>query len=254
MPPRLTFLQSLLDFAMRTLLIFSLYMLIGYSASASEAVMGNMYCPVTPSDRVEEDISVEYEGRTIYFCCKSCLRDFNKDPEEYLANLPVAISETEVTHEHENGDHEHDHASHSRGSSFLVGLLGKLHVAFVHFPIALIPFAALLATVGKFTGRSSLEMTAEFTLWAGALSALVAATMGWIAATQSNYPDNLDSILFAHRWGGSALAGFAILFAVLIGKQRNPVVRLVMLWGLSGIVLVVGHLGGSLVYGVDYLF
>ncbi|NBV87477.1 MAG: YHS domain-containing protein [Verrucomicrobia bacterium] len=28
-----------------------------------------------------------YEGREVQFCCKACLKDFNKDPKKYLAKL-----------------------------------------------------------------------------------------------------------------------------------------------------------------------
>lgn len=28
-----------------------------------------------------------YEGQEIKLCCKSCLKDFNKEPEKYLAKL-----------------------------------------------------------------------------------------------------------------------------------------------------------------------
>jgi len=32
----------------------------------------------------------EYKGREIKFCCKSCVKDFNKDPEKYVKKLEQA--------------------------------------------------------------------------------------------------------------------------------------------------------------------
>ena len=32
----------------------------------------------------------EYKGREIKFCCKSCLKDFNKDPEKYVKKIEAA--------------------------------------------------------------------------------------------------------------------------------------------------------------------
>ena len=31
---------------------------------------------------------VEYQGKKVYFCCKGCETEFNKDPEKYVAKLP----------------------------------------------------------------------------------------------------------------------------------------------------------------------
>jgi YHS domain-containing protein len=32
----------------------------------------------------------EYKGREIKFCCKGCLKDFNKDPQKYLKKIEDA--------------------------------------------------------------------------------------------------------------------------------------------------------------------
>jgi YHS domain-containing protein len=34
----------------------------------------------------------KHEGREVQFCCKSCLKDFNKDPKKYLKKLDEAGS------------------------------------------------------------------------------------------------------------------------------------------------------------------
>jgi YHS domain-containing protein len=31
-----------------------------------------------------------HEGTTVKFCCKSCLKDFNEDPEKYIAMIKEA--------------------------------------------------------------------------------------------------------------------------------------------------------------------
>ena len=31
-----------------------------------------------------------YEGQEVKFCCKGCLKDFNKDPKKYIAKLAAA--------------------------------------------------------------------------------------------------------------------------------------------------------------------
>jgi len=38
-----------------------------------------------------EPYTFVYEGREIKLCCKDCLKDFNKEPEKYLAKLPPPV-------------------------------------------------------------------------------------------------------------------------------------------------------------------
>lgn len=47
----------------------------------------NAYCPVMGEEVDPEVQTVEYKGKVIGFCCKSCIKKFQKDPEKYLKNL-----------------------------------------------------------------------------------------------------------------------------------------------------------------------
>lgn len=230
----------------------------------------NEYCPVTPSDRSEADIHTEYKGETIYFCCKSCLRDFNKDPESYLANLATTSEGADHgEHEHasassqghgstgesEHGDSDHDHSDHGdSGSKPIISLLGKLHVLAVHFPVALIPFAALLAILGSLFGKSSFSQMADISIFTGTLAAVVAAAMGWIAASQSSYPENLSQILEYHRWLGTSVAILTVLVSGFVVYRPKNRYRIPLYAALAILVFTAGHFGGSLIYGPDYLF
>jgi len=53
---------------------------------AEEAVLQES-CPVMGGP-INQAIFVEYEGKKVYFCCKGCETEFNKDPEKYVAKLP----------------------------------------------------------------------------------------------------------------------------------------------------------------------
>ena len=54
--------------------------------SADAVPTGQTVCPVMGGP-VNEDIHVEYEGRTIYFCCPACVSVFQEDPEKYLRKM-----------------------------------------------------------------------------------------------------------------------------------------------------------------------
>ncbi|MCR4416376.1 MAG: YHS domain-containing protein [Ignavibacteria bacterium] len=47
----------------------------------------NEVCPVMGEPVDPEVQTVEYNGKVIGFCCKSCIKKFKKDPEKYLKNL-----------------------------------------------------------------------------------------------------------------------------------------------------------------------
>ena len=44
-------------------------------------------CPVSGEKLENKSIFVDYQGRRIYFCCKKCVADFDKDPKGYLAKM-----------------------------------------------------------------------------------------------------------------------------------------------------------------------
>ena len=47
----------------------------------------NAKCPVEHED-VDPDVpTTTYKGKTIGFCCASCIKDFNKDPEKYMKQI-----------------------------------------------------------------------------------------------------------------------------------------------------------------------
>jgi YHS domain-containing protein len=58
-------------------------------------------CPVM-GGKINNNIYVDYQGKRIYFCCKGCDTEFNKDPGKYLKKLeeqgvtPEAIPESKA--------------------------------------------------------------------------------------------------------------------------------------------------------------
>lgn len=41
-----------------------------------------------------------YDGREIKLCCKSCLKDFGKEPAKFLKKLDQALKSSSPAHEH----------------------------------------------------------------------------------------------------------------------------------------------------------
>jgi YHS domain-containing protein len=47
----------------------------------------NTHCPINRDEEVDPKVTYVYNGKTIAFCCESCIPKFKKDPEKYLAGL-----------------------------------------------------------------------------------------------------------------------------------------------------------------------
>jgi len=45
-------------------------------------------CPVSGEPLEERESFVDFKGRRVFFCCDKCIKEFEKDPQKYLAKLP----------------------------------------------------------------------------------------------------------------------------------------------------------------------
>lgn len=136
---------------------------------------------------------------------------------------------------------------------------GYFHPAAVHFPVALLTMAAIFG-LGSLVYRESFEAASFHCLWVGALASVVASLMGWSFAEIQGYGSAWDfdwnkNPETRHRWLGVALSAFAVLvalIAVVARRKRSASLRAIWLGGMlltAGMVGIVGHQGGELVYG-----
>ncbi len=130
-------------------------------------------------------------------------------------------------------------------------MLGRLHPAVVHFPIALIITAAVLEAWNMFLGKRKCSATALVCLRLGALSALVAALFGWIHADHEPHGIAVQDAIFWHRWVGVGALVLALVSAVAAHRAR--LVYRLALAGACLCVSIAGHLGGELVHGEGYV-
>jgi uncharacterized membrane protein len=138
-------------------------------------------------------------------------------------------------------------------------LLGAFHPLVVHFPIALLLTAALLELFSVWKPESSgLRFAITVNLILGTLGALVAAPLGWIDANQMHFEPDLRPVLAWHRWLGTSVAAGALLTS-FVGFRATKTDSVTTLWIYRGLLWlfaltlgITGHLGGLLVYGLDY--
>ena len=137
-----------------------------------------------------------------------------------------------------------------------MALIGRLHPLLVHFPIALILFAAVAELVAMGTRLSEWHAIAVANLRVGAVCAAGSAIAGWLLAS-SRVVEASPSLEW-HRWLGTYAAIAAIGAALTTATVRHQSPRLmwvyrgVLFWA-AGLVGVAGHFGAVLVWGADFL-
>lgn len=72
-------------------------------------------CPVMTLEVADATITVQYRGKTIAFCCDTCVKKFRANPERYAGQLVgfTHDGEGESAHEHDSDQTDHDRDSHA---------------------------------------------------------------------------------------------------------------------------------------------
>lgn len=133
-------------------------------------------------------------------------------------------------------------------SDALLVVFGRMHLAVLHFPVALLSVAAALELLQL---RASSEVRAaviRVLVRVGAASAVLAAVTGWVHASEEPLGRTAELLLDRHRWIGMACALLAVAAVVMRSRARA-----VALTASALLALLAGHFGGELVHGESYL-
>lgn len=140
----------------------------------------------------------------------------------------------------------------------LLQVLGRTHPLLVHFPLGLVLGAGVAEAVRAVQRRRQLSGFTVPGLWIAAGGAVAACISGWFFA----WDEGGGGHLFWHRWLGIAVAVFLLALAFLATRatregsrtapQLVPVVR-IGVFVLAVMVAWVGHLGGDMVWGENYV-
>lgn len=138
-------------------------------------------------------------------------------------------------------------------------LLGRMHPALTHFPVALFTVAAFFAVFG-FSNEYWNKM-AMYCLVLGTLGSVAAAAAGWGFAVYQDWgawdADPIWSDKWMHRWGGIALTGLGVVVTMIAFYSRRNLEGSQFVWKLGTLLLAamvgfVGHQGGEIHYGDIY--
>ena len=57
------------------------------AATQPDAKPVNKFCAVDRDNEVDPKVTTIYKRKVIGFCCRDCIKDFQKDPEKYVKDL-----------------------------------------------------------------------------------------------------------------------------------------------------------------------
>lgn len=128
--------------------------------------------------------------------------------------------------------------------------IGRLHPAIVHLPIGILLLAALLQYLSAFKRYRLPDGVLQLIWLLGFISAVLSCVSGYILSGDDQYDTTLVS---QHMWMGISVATVSGVITIAVWNRWFP--RL-MSWAggtLALLVVIAGHLGGSLTRGPDYL-
>ncbi len=261
------------------LLLAAGFALPASSTRADDEPALNTMCPVMPDEPVDPKITVVYRGKKIAFCCDNCLDMFNANPDAYLSELPqfrgapAAPSDTPPTVFDRDGERasnapgaapvprtsDSDDDDDAPAAASRRPLLGRLHPAIVHFPIAAAPLALLGLLLWMWTRREAFARADVPPLFLGAAAAVAAYFSGNNAEEHKRFSPRLHEIVEQHEQFATIVMWLLLALVVyrlwrwnrLTGPWRwTYALALIAATALLGLT---GYLGGSLVFGPDHL-
>jgi mono/diheme cytochrome c family protein len=133
-------------------------------------------------------------------------------------------------------------------SDALLVAFGRMHLAVLHFPVALLCVAAALELMQLRAPSEVRAAVIRVLVRFGAASAVLAAVTGWVHASEEPLGRTAATLLDRHRWLGMACALLAVAAVVMRSRART-----FALGASAFLALLAGHFGGELVHGESYL-
>jgi len=131
----------------------------------------------------------------------------------------------------------------------IINFIGHFHPILVHLPIGILLFAILMQLISKWGKFDQLTNALPFAYLLGAMSAVFSCLTGLALANNGDYDADL---VFKHQWLGISVALFSLTGYYFI-KNNKTVYLKWLSYLLLLLIIITGHLGGTLTHGAGYL-
>jgi uncharacterized membrane protein len=126
--------------------------------------------------------------------------------------------------------------------------IGHFHPVLVHLPIGILLIAVLFQLLSQKEKYKSLHSAIGVSLFIGMLSAIASCISGFLLSQTGGYDEQLVS---NHQWLGIGTAFISMLAYFFYTKNKSFLKWIMLL--LAVLIIITGHLGGSLTHGAGYL-
>ncbi|HEY1871510.1 MAG TPA: c-type cytochrome domain-containing protein, partial [Chitinophagaceae bacterium] len=127
---------------------------------------------------------------------------------------------------------------------------GHFHVVLVHLPIGILLLACAFQWLERKPKFSSLRTATNIAFIIGMISAILSAFTGYLLSYSGDYDEQL---LIKHQWLGISTAVVSVVMYYLYMKPASAMMQYTANILLIFLIIVTGHLGGSLTHGSGYL-
>ena len=128
--------------------------------------------------------------------------------------------------------------------------IGHFHVVLVHLPIGILLLACVFQWLERRSRFSSLRTATNIALLIGMICAILSALTGYLLSFSGDYD---ESLVITHQWFGISVAAVSIAMFYFHSKAAPFKTQLPVSILLFALIIITGHLGGSLTHGSDYL-
>ncbi|HEQ99064.1 MAG TPA: DUF2231 domain-containing protein [candidate division Zixibacteria bacterium] len=140
----------------------------------------------------------------------------------------------------------------------LFEIIGRMHPATVHFPISWLFLLFLTEMIAFIYNKPAWHRAGFYILIMAVLSIAAAAATGLINASNQELEGELHSLMITHRNLNYVVAGLSVLaLGIRIGRRSLSGylhgIYLAFIVVATVLVLISGHLGSKMVYGLKYL-
>ncbi len=132
----------------------------------------------------------------------------------------------------------------------MIEFLGHFHPLLVHLPIGILLIGLLLQFLSPKKEYEALKHAVPVVLLAGAVTGLFSCITGYLLSISDDYD---KSLITWHMWMGIVTTLVAFMLYVKETNDFFKVNKTFLSVGLLVLILITGHLGGSLTHGSDYL-
>jgi uncharacterized membrane protein/mono/diheme cytochrome c family protein len=131
----------------------------------------------------------------------------------------------------------------------MIEFFGRFHPVLVHLPIGFLLLALVLQWLARKEKYNNISPAIRVAFLLGAISAVLSGLSGWSLSSGGEYD---EATLDLHKWFGISVAVFSLI-GYWFSAKPNSTLKTVLSIVTVVLIIITGHLGGTLTHGEGFL-